>query len=339
MDRSTAGFYHDPPLWFGSSAYDFLRPPEVIDFDAFRDVVAQQPLANGIEVKVTREGFVGFSFAAWPPAALPVASVGPGVTFEEQAEAIVCRTQVMNSFLALLYTNEIVLQRHLRRRMVVTPELVISMQGLDDSGRGFGNTTVAHLAMSSFPATYQQGPAALMDDRLRRIGPPVPLAVVEKTLADLSHLMADHEADGVQLVDLFLRASKAHQDHNYSAALINYWAISEKLLQERWQTYQQENRERDGQPFISSRRKNVLNDGRSFTASVIAEFLSLANIIEFELYEKITAVRQARNKWMHSLTPTIGSADARTAGEICEALLYDARGLELRSDATQSIHG
>jgi hypothetical protein len=339
MDRSAAGFYHDPPLWFVSSAYDFLHPPEAIDFDAFRGLVALQSLANGIEVKVTREGLVGFSFAAWPPAALPVAAVGSGTTFEEQVEAIVRRTQVMNSFLAFLYTNEITLQRHLRRRMVVTPELVISMEGLDDSGRGFGNTTAAHLAMSSFPSTYQQGSAGLMDDRLRRPGPPVPLAVVEKTLADLSTLMADHETDGVQLVDLFLRASKAHQDHNYSAALINYWAISEKLLQERWQAYQQDNKERDGELFISGHRRKVLNDGRSFTASVIAEFLSFAQVIEFELYEKITAVRQARNKWMHSLTPTIGSADARTAGEVCEALLYDARGLELRSDAAQNIHG
>lgn len=175
--------------------------------------------------------------------------------------------------------------------------------------------------------------------RLRRPGPPIAGDVIERTISDLSELMNKYEGDGVQLVDLFLRASKAHQDHNYSAVLINYWAISEKLLQELWRKYQEDNSERGGVQFISKRRRDVLGDGRSFTASVIAEFLSFADVIEFTLYEKITSVRRARNNWMHALTPSIGSSEASSACEVCEALLRHARGLELRGAAVQAIHG
>jgi hypothetical protein len=150
--------------------------------------------------------------------------------------------------------------------------------------------------------------------------------------------MANQE-DGVLLVDLFLRASKAHQDHNYSAALIGFWAVSEKLLQELWRSYQEENRTRDGKSFINSKRMAILNDGRSFTASVMAEFLSLTGRIDFALYEKISHVRKARNGWMHSLTPGISSADALAAGKLCEAMLKIVRNVALRCEPPLKVHG
>jgi hypothetical protein len=67
MDRNTAAFYHDPPMWFGSSPVDFTDANQAIAFESFRAAVVQRTLANGIEVKVTTEGLVGFGFGAWEP--------------------------------------------------------------------------------------------------------------------------------------------------------------------------------------------------------------------------------------------------------------------------------
>jgi hypothetical protein len=94
--------------------------------------------------------------------------------------------------------------------MVVTPELVITMDSLDDFGMGFGNHHVTHLAMSSFPSTYRVGVPFMMDDRISMRSAPVSVEVVEKSAQDLSKLMEADKPDSLQLVDLFLKASKSY---------------------------------------------------------------------------------------------------------------------------------
>lgn len=338
MDRNTAAFYHDPPMWFGSSPAGFADVNQTPDFDSFRTAVVQRNLGNGIEVKVTTEGLIGFNFAAWEPGILPEESDLTEGGFEQQAQRIVRRTQVMNSFLAFLYTNGHAIHQRAYHRMVVTPELVIPMQGLDNQGMSFGNSTVAHLAMSSFPSTYPVGTPPLFDNRLLTRGEPIPVEVIDRTVSDLDDLMTRHPEDGIVLLDLFLRATKAHQDHNHNAAVIGYWAVCEKLVNELWQQYLADNRERDGEVFISRKRKETLDDGRSFTASVMIEMLSFASRIDFDLYNKLSQVRKARNGWMHALKD-ITVDDARTAGKASEELLKQVRGVTVSSVTPLRTHG
>src|SRR6266536_286403 len=324
LKRDDAGFYHDPPLWVGSSPVDHAS--QSANFPAFRETVFDKALSNRIALKVTREGLFAFTFSSWEPGRLLPDSPGAPMDFEKQASAILNRTLVMNAFLAFFYTNEHRLSQFERDRMVVTPELVISMHG---DGMGFGTQRVSQLVLSSYESTYRPQVPAIFDDRIMFRGKPVPLEVVAKTADELDQLLASDTSDGLLLADLFLRSSKSYQDQNHSFALIINWTITEKLIQELWQVYQRDNKDRDGRRFITKERAKRLDDGRTFTAAVITEMLSFAQYISAELYADICIVRKKRNDWIHSLVSGISSDDARKAADVSSRLLQQVRGIEL----------
>lgn len=336
MQREASGFYHDPPLWIGSSPINY-GVEEPVNFGSFRDVIFRQKLSCGIEIKVSREGLFSFGFTDWELGMFKVEEAGIN-EFKIQAETVLRRTNVMNAYLAFLYTNEIVMKNYGRDCMVITPELIISMNSLDKDDMGFGNTHVSRLALSSYPSTYQDLLHPTFDDRISMRGMPVDLSVAEKTASDLNILINTTGLDGILLADLFVRASKSYQEHNYSFSLIINWAITEKLLQELWTRYQEENTLRDDKVFLSKDRKKKLNDSRTFTAAVISETLSLANYIDYDLYEKLSIVRKVRNDWMHKQIAA-SSSDGQVAMDVCEQLLSLVRKIELRGQKSLRLHG
>jgi hypothetical protein len=331
-DRSQgASFYHDPLVWVGKSP---LRPPvpgqQVPDVDlSLIDDVVYEGHAGPIDVTVLCEGLFSFGFVKWPDAHLAplIPTSGPPAPSEESVDAILNRTTVMNAFLALLYTEAISANRMLPHRMVVTPETII--------GGGFGTPYSAHLFGSRFPGTYRQGPP-FADFRMRR-NFAWETELVANATERLGDLIDQGGADSLLLADLFLRASKAAQDHNHSAALIDYWAITERLLQEAWDQYKDENAGREDGAFISRARGDRLKDGRTFTAAVIIEMLSFAERIPFELYERLGRVRKARNDWMHELKRP-SAEDVAEATRACESLLRLVRGVTLNGTVSRQIH-
>ena len=178
-----------------------------------------------------------------------------------------------------------------------------------------------------------------MDSRIQSRGAPLPVDVVAKSADDLSQLIDDWGTDGLLLADLFLRGSKAYQDHNYSAALINHWAITEKLLQELWAKYQDDNKQRDGQDFVTGERRKRLQDGRTFTAAVISEALSFADDLPHDLYLKMGKTRKARNDWIHPPGKPITRKHAADSTEVCQEMLKLVRDIELIGQTGSRIHG
>jgi len=337
MQRNASGFYHDPPLWVEGSPIDY-GSDGMPNFESFRDEIFRQKLANGIEIKVTREGLFLFGFADWAPGVFPDEHNGLPADFNSQAEVILHRTNVMNAFLAFLYTNEQIIDNFSSETMVVTPELIISLHDLDHTDMGFGNSRVSRLALSSYPSTYQSSLPYVFDDRVSMRGRTISIAVIKRTVDDLESLITNLSVDGILLVDLFIRASKSYHDHNYSSALITYWAITEKLLQELWKRYQDDNRLRRDAVFISDERRKRLNDGRTFTAAVISEALSFADYIDYDLYYKMSNVRKIRNDWMHS-QKVVSSNNAQTATDVCERLLLLVHGIKLYGQKGLTLHG
>lgn len=346
MNRDSAGFYHDPPVWIMSSAVDYTAPLSgeqqfhQPNFESMREVVYETTIASAIRFKVTREGLFSFSFASWSSGTYPPERNNQPSPFAAQAQVILERTSVMNSFLALLYTRELEMNNFAHERMVVTPEFVISLSSFDgDSGMGFGNQRVSRLALSSYPRTYSSGPA-MLDDRISQRGMPIAITSLRAATRDLSRILRGPD-DGLMIVDLFSRSSKLFQDHNYSAALISYWTITERLLSELWVKYQESNRTRSGEVFISNQRKEILNDGRSFSASVITEILSLNRVLARSLYVDITQVRKKRNSWIHggSGSNGVSSDDAILATSVCEQLMLKTRRLKLIGQKGLRIHG
>jgi hypothetical protein len=322
---AAAGFYHDPPLWIGTVPVDFSAKVPIVDGAQLRKSAFCKTLKNGIELKVTVEGLFAFDFTHWPRAAFipsppdrtkPFDGMPP---FEELAATVLERTLVMNAFLAFMYTRELHSAKFAREIMIVTPEALISMTDIDTIS-GFGSIRIGQLYLLASQAQGSQDNQYLYFDERIMTRHGIATEIIEMAADDLAHLMKTYPEDGVLVADLMLRAGKAGQDHNYSAALITYWAVAEKMLQELWQKYRSYNRKDSDK---SSRGR------RNYTAASISQNLSHAGYLQAELYDQISYVRGKRNQWMHSLGGKISNEDAAKAGDVAAKLLQDARGINL----------
>ena len=337
MRSLASAFYHDPPIWLGSSAIDWEHDRSV-DFESFDEELFRSSLSCGIEVKVTREGLFSFSFEKWRRGQFPDEPDNVPTSFDETASIVLRRTYVMNAFLAFFHTAVAGANVAVPDRLVVTPEIAISLEDLSNtSGMGFGNSRVSHLAASRFESTYRANRPMFADDRLRTRGAAIPIAAVEQAAKGLEELIESHGEDGLLLADLFLRSTKAYQDHNHSLSLITSWAVIEKLLSRQWRTFQDANTERDGKPFINRPRRERLQDGRTFTAAVIVETLSLSNWLDHQIYLDLNKIRKARNDWMHDLR-AVDAESARLATSTCAKLMFTNLGIELLGATGLKIH-
>ena len=264
--QAAAGFYHEPRLWIGRNPVTIAGGTAALDATVFGETAFRQRLPCGIQIKATADGFFAFDFSYWPPGAFPPGPADPTRPFDDQppdlTERVLQRTQVMNAFLACFYTSQRRMAKLAIDIMQVTPEFIVWMTDLDTvSGFGGGVPSAAYMAAASAPDV----PA---HEQLHRTY--VHTDVVAKAAEDLSGLMAAH---------LMIRGAKAAQDCSYSAAVISYWAIAERLLNDRWAGYLGENRSRDGVIFINAQRLSALT-GRDYTASIVTEILSLTGCIE-----------------------------------------------------------
>jgi len=328
---SHSGFYHNPPIWVGSNPVHPEEPLNV-DFDRLSDEVFSGSIANKVGVRVCRDGLFRFDFSGFGPGVeIPRSDGVPD--FDELASAIIFRTSVMNAFLACLYTSTLNTKgAELPDRMVITPDLYISFrvnrEGKEE-GLTAGSPMLMHLLQARYPSTYQPDRPPIMDSRLSNRSL-IPESALESACAEATKLVGD-EVNGVVLADLFLRASKAFQEHFYSLALTSSWTLTERMISVLWKRYLADNRVRNGAPFINSERLKRLNDNRSYTASVMSEILSLADRIPFETYVKMNDVRQARNGWIHSMSP-VGRETASVALSLCSEMLDLVHGFKLNGD-------
>jgi hypothetical protein len=338
MARNVTGFYHDPPLFLREVPFDAVS--RHVLFDRFTLEVMRTPLAQGIVMNAAVQGMFAFDFSAAVDHGLGAEPVDHD-DFEAWAQSVVARANVMNAYLAFFYTRLIMLDQRVVERMVVTPELTIPMQDISSfAGVMTSNAHVSHLIMSAFPATYIIGLPIDGDRRLlgRCESPAVSSNCLGAAAADLSRLVEEYGVEGIVIMDLFLRATRAYQDHNHSLSLISYWTIVERLINRLWQQMQSENESRDGAQFIDGRRRKTLNDTRTFTAAVMCEMLSFQGILNRDLYEAISTIRRSRNKWMHNLT-AVSSEDSWTANSICERLLKQVMDVTVIGAVERRLHG
>jgi hypothetical protein len=176
-----------------------------------------------------------------------------------------------------------------------------------------------------------RGENAPKDWRLKR-GTIVSLDVLNASYARLDSILGHQSATEIlPLTDLALRAAVAHMSKTTDAALIQAWAVVERILTGVWESYLTENRTRGneigGRVFINSDRRDLLT-GRDFTISVVSEILSLLGKIPPDLYRRLAPVRQARNRWMHRLAP-INAVESAQGLQLAFDLLRHVYGIDL----------
>ncbi|MEV0670445.1 hypothetical protein [Mycobacterium sp. NPDC050441] len=337
MNRNITGFYHDPPLFLVKNPIGEDRLS--VDFSTFSDEAYREKIAHGLDIMATVEGLIAFDFSDLREYTWENADDNSPNSFDNQAEVVVRRTRAMNAFVAFLYTQEIINAKYARERMVITPDLTIPMDKLDPkASKSFSSQRVSHLSMSSYPDTYRPAIPYPFDSRLSTRGAPVSADVVKDAADDLNRLIAEHGSEGVLLVDLFLRASKAFQDHDHSLSLINSWTVIERLLNDLWGQLRSDYKTRDGVPFISGDRLRRLQDGRTFTASVISEILSFLDYLPKDIYDDMTKIRKTRNEWMHGLK-VADAYIAEMAISVAERMLKQVKNITVKGAVLRRLHG
>jgi hypothetical protein len=270
---------------------------------------------------------VGFDFSGWAPGQAPPEKDGRPVDFDAAASVVLRRTTVLNAHLACLYAAVSRRQSVALQKMVVSPSDLLTPTSLDwdapGSGMGIGDPRAGALLMARMPSTY-----AVPSIADWRIFPRVIIVNADTVKDSFQHLqeLLTHPADhALSVVELYLRACKACEDHNYSLSAVTAWVAIEKLLYTRWDRYVERNRQRDVDgsqvTFINAERKERLTEGRDFTAAVISEILSLTGEMPFAVYNDMSKVRQVRNRWMHEFHPATRQEAELAVGTAARTLL------------------
>lgn len=105
---------------------------------------------------------------------------------------------------------------------------------------------------------------------------------------------------------------------NWSSALSNLWIIAEQITDYLWVNRFLGDPSRD--PEIPARRQTLINDNRTYSASVKQEILYQIGILTGDAYSNLYTVRKARNKLVHE-GQLISEETARKLYSAVEALL------------------
>lgn len=336
--RQISAIYHEPGLWIGGAPWQSITSATHADLARMRDIVVTGKIGAFVDVIATREGLIAFDFANWQPAAA-LAIDHP--SFDQLAETQRNRTLLINAFLALLYTNVAKHDNLALDRMLVTPARLITMDGLDpQSSMGFGTIGEASLATLSYtlmpaelPLFNSPNPQLLSNVMSRST---ITAAAVQSSVATLEVFMGQRGLWGLIMLDLIQRASFAFQTHDYEAALIDYWAVSERLISELWTAYRSD---LAGRQAVDAGRRSRLTDTRTFTIAVVSEILAIEDVIAMDLYEELCQVRKARNDWIHGAADRVPRSVALIATSVCERLLEQSLGVAVVGQRIGKVHG
>lgn len=336
--RQISAIYHEPGLWIGGAPWLSIADATHADLARMRDVVVKVKMGVFAEVMATREGLIAFDFENWQPAA---ALGNDHPSFDQLAEVQRNRTLFINAFLALLYTNVVKHDNLVLDRMLVTPTCLISMDRLDpQSNMGFGTIGEASLATLSYTLMPAELPLFNSPNRqlLSNLMPrsTISAEAVKSTVGMLEVFMGQRGVWGLIMLDLIERASFAFQAHDYEAALIDYWAVSERLISELWTKYRSD---LAGRQAVDAARRSRLNDTRTFTVAVVTEILAIEDVIAVDLYEELCQVRKARNEWIHGAADRVPRSVALTATSVCERLFEQSLGVAVVGQRAGKVHG
>lgn len=141
----------------------------------------------------------------------------------------------------------------------------------------------------------------------------IELDTVAESFELLDRVLTHPGADALALADLYARATKYHEERHHDVCLITAWAIVERLLNRVWDEYSNDG---EGPP-----------GGSRLRAWEMIEVLTETEQLPPGLYDEISAVRRARNAWIHALEPVVAE-NSEKAVRVAEAMI--ARCFDVR---------
>lgn len=319
-------FYLWRPVWVKESLVDVASNQQDFEVEKLTDEMFSQRLDCGITISVQRQGMFTFDFSGWASAYDGANAFAPLTPFGHYSRL---RADVVNAYLACLYTAGETLQPAQSphplsawAKMWVTAQDLILSRSHKTNEITFPNTRNLPLLRAHWRQEYS-GPARQDWRHMGRIRV-IEEQTLEASLSALSQILNSPTADLDSLVALYQQACVTYESESYGPAAVLAWAIVEQMLNRLWRQYLDANRNRvinnEETEFINSKRRDDRLQSREYTASVIAETLSLVDELPFSLYNMTLRARKARNSWMHGLSP-VSSESASQAIETAEAMI------------------
>lgn len=310
-DSDCAGFYHWPPLWIGTPP---VEEGAELSSALMNAEVFSSNLACGVRLKVSKQAFFVFDFAQWRAGSAALAK-DPLDNWEERVFA---RMRFMNLFLACFYTSMRRIQKTTSFKMFIDYTTYVA-------ARSF--------ALNPWQVQCDSRQSSIIRNaeewhlKFKPTCMTVPENIIEAAVDMTNAAIAKDFRDVAILAELLLHSFCLRESGKYEASHISAWTITERCLNELWNTHLRELNNKHTSPgseekFINSERKQKLT-GRDFTASIISEFLSLAGMLPFDKYKLVSRVRKTRNEWLHKLH-VIERADAAEAIVLSQSMLRTA---------------
>lgn len=286
-----------PMGWIGGEPLDrtlmyHVGTPVPVDWT---DTVAARTLTSGIGFSVERRGFAIYNFEQWPPGvSSPVSRPGCsprrlatlGESSEGAKRAVIQRLRVMNAHLTLLHGAEMHLHREAPevQRVLERDLYRFDYPDPEDGGEGYW-----------YRPTGEHLPDHITGYDSKRVGT-VHLDALDLSLNWLDAVIT---TDSLLEFDLLNQTQFAAGGHDYALAVTAGWTICELELQALARKYE----------IALPARTNI---------SKVANALLNANHVSSALVIRLTSVREARNRWLHS-----GSEPDEEAAFEAQALATD----------------
>lgn len=298
-------FLFQPYSWFGSAPEPV---GDTVPYDVLTQITYQRKLACGIGVEIYRDGVIILDFEDWELGKSQSPFVG--MTGDQHIAVPLKRVQVLNVFLAFLYTSTLYHGGAHTTKM--------SLQLRDVFGYYDDRDNLGALPYFEFLKIVKMNEDASLPLAIGHTGAATPYrywlcteALLDDTCERLDEIIArdtkrtKKQQSLLTYTDLLLRSCAICENHDYSQSLSVSWSIMEKLLSTAWDNFIDENKEREdrGQAIgvITPSHESRLTDHRVYTAAVRCEVLMWAGVLSRELYNRLNTARSARNNWLHNL--------------------------------------
>lgn len=337
MAHATFGFVLVPPVWCGQIPQGFGRyepgeTPPARNYGQLSDEILRRDLPGERRIRVDRDGLFLLEV---PEDEMP--SLDSATSFMElldgRSAVALGRARLLNTLLTCVYTAMLAKQEAPQRPMVVTPDIIVVSDGLDGEARFSSDVVVGQLLdvrTGLVDRTWSPTDHRLDREHL------LEQATLDDAMDRFAELLDERFVPYHALCELVLRAHRSFTEHDWSSALIASWAVTESLLQRVWSEHLEKIavQEVDGVTVtvIGTERRNYLS---SREAAMTTELLALQGVLPAEIYDRLTAVRKARNRWIHRLE--VPQREVAThALELVQTMLRLALGIEIILPRTMS---
>lgn len=164
--------------------------------------------------------------------------------------------------------------------------------------------------------------------------------VIEKSIMLFDKIMSHELEDMFRVVDMCDTASYLISAYRYGESVSSSWTVCERILNHYWDVRLKNFSGSEEQKSKYKKRRERLNDSRSYTSAVKLEVLVSEKVLDHELAESLHSARRTRNDWLHkmaSVTETQAIGVNKTAAEFISFLLGDVLHLASNGAGSSAI--